>query len=70
MHWRVGLWIDDDGCTAGDPADKLGSVGLADVSPQLGICKRALELIQQRPGRDQLRLARGERSQYICRCTA
>jgi len=70
VHRRVGLWIGDDGRAAGDPADQLGSVGLADVSPQLGICKRALELTQQRLGHDQLKLTRAKHVQYICGCTA
>jgi hypothetical protein len=52
MHRRVGVGINDDRRTAYDPADQLGRVRLADMSPQLGVRKRALELVQKRLGRD------------------
>jgi hypothetical protein len=35
------------------------------MSPQLGVRKRTLELVQKRLGRDSLEVACGERSQHI-----
>jgi hypothetical protein len=47
--------------------DDMDAAARRDVSPQLGTCKRALELVQQQLGRDQLKFTRGEHPQHICR---
>jgi|GEM_PF-6005329 len=69
-HRRVGIRINDDAGSVGNPPHQVRRIWLADMSPQLGIRKRPLKLAQQPLGSDELKVAPSERSQYVGRCAS